>query len=57
MFAKRWVLERTLAWLNHYPRLSTEYEIALAAVENRVRIANPQIRVLSINKITSYLLF
>ncbi|PPE03743.1 hypothetical protein HCUR_00758 [Holospora curviuscula] len=51
MFAKRWVLERTLAWLNHYPRLSTEYEMALAAVENRVmithsmrllmRIANP----------------
>ncbi|PPE03524.1 hypothetical protein HCUR_01068 [Holospora curviuscula] len=38
MFAKRWVLEQTLAWLNHYPRLSKAYESAVASVENRVMI-------------------
>ena len=38
--AKRWVVERTLASLNHYPRLSKAYEMALAAAENRVMIAH-----------------
>ncbi|PPE03799.1 hypothetical protein HCUR_00814 [Holospora curviuscula] len=41
MFAKRWVLERTLAWLNHYLRLSKDYEITVEAAENRVMIPHP----------------
>ncbi|PPE06873.1 hypothetical protein HCUR_00086 [Holospora curviuscula] len=39
MLIKRWVIERTLAWLNHYPRSSKEYEITVAAAESRVMIA------------------
>ena len=40
VFAKRWIVERTFAWLNHYRRLSKDYEIAVAAAENMVMIAH-----------------
>jgi transposase len=40
VLAKRWVVERTFAWLNHYRRLSKDYEIAVASAENIVIIAH-----------------
>lgn len=36
---KRWVVERTFSWLNHYRRLSKDVEILPATAENMVRIA------------------
>jgi putative transposase len=36
---KRWVVERTFAWLNNFRRLSKDYEILTATAENWVRIA------------------
>jgi putative transposase len=40
VLAKRWVVERTFAWLNHFRRLSKDYEIAVAAAENMIMIAH-----------------
>lgn len=37
---KRWVVERTLAWLNHFRRLSKDYEITTTSSENNVIIAH-----------------
>jgi len=34
----RWVVERTLAWLDHARRLSKDYEISTASVEAFVKI-------------------
>jgi putative transposase len=39
----RWVVERTLAWLGNYRRLSKDFEILTQSAENRVRIAMIQI--------------
>lgn len=36
---KRWVVERTFAWLGQYRRLSKDMEILTATAENMVRIA------------------
>ena len=38
VLAKRWIVERTFAWLNHFRRLSKYYEIAVSAAENTVWI-------------------
>ena len=40
---KRWIVERTFAWLGHYRRLSKDYEILTKSAENMVRIAMIQI--------------
>lgn len=40
VLAKRWVVERTFAWLNHYRRLSKDYEIAVVSAENMIMIAH-----------------
>jgi putative transposase len=40
ILAKRWVVERTFAWLNHFRRLSKDYEITLKSAENLVMIAH-----------------
>jgi putative transposase len=40
ILAKRWVVERTLAWLGHFRRLSKDYEIAIKSAENNVMIAH-----------------
>lgn len=37
---KRWVVERTFAWLNSYRRLSKDYEISIKSAENLVMIAH-----------------
>lgn len=36
---KRWVVERTFAWLGHFRRLAKDFEILTATTENWVRIA------------------
>jgi putative transposase len=40
ILAKRWVVERTFAWLNHFRRLSKDYEISTNTAENFVMIAH-----------------
>lgn len=36
---KRWIVERTLAWLGHFRRLAKDFEILVTTVENMIRIA------------------
>jgi len=43
ILAKRWVVERTFSWLNHFRRLSKDYEIAVKSAENIVMIAHSMI--------------
>lgn len=40
ILAKRWVVERTFAWLNHFRRLAKDYEIGVQSAENNVMIAH-----------------
>ena len=40
VLAKRWVVERTFAWLNHFRRLSKDYEIAVKSAENIIKYTN-----------------
>lgn len=40
ILAKRWVVERTFAWLNHFRRLAKDYEIAIKSAENNMMIAH-----------------
>jgi putative transposase len=40
ILAKRWVVERTFAWLGHFRRLSKDYEITIKSAENNVMIAH-----------------
>ena len=40
VLAKRWVVERTFAWLNHFRRLSKDYEITTQSSEYNVMIAH-----------------
>lgn len=40
---KRWVVERTLAWLNHYRRLAKDFEITVESAENNIMIAHSMI--------------
>jgi putative transposase len=36
----RWVIERTIAWLCNYRRLSKDYEYSIWAAENFIYLAN-----------------
>ena len=40
VLAKRWIVERTFSWFNHYRRLSKDYEIAIKSSENTIMIAH-----------------
>lgn len=40
IIAKRWVVERTFAWLNHFRRLSKDYEISIINQETNIMIAH-----------------
>lgn len=40
---KRWIVERTFAWLGNFRRLAKDYEILTKSAENMVRIAMIQI--------------
>jgi len=37
---KRWIVERTIGWLNHSRRLSKDYEISVDSAENMVYISH-----------------
>ena len=43
ILARRWVVERTFYWLNHFRRLSKDYEMAVKSAENIVMIAHSMI--------------
>jgi len=36
---KRWIVERTLGWLNRYRRLSKDYELLMQTSEAMIRVA------------------
>jgi putative transposase len=36
---KRWIVERTFAWLGHFRRLAKDFEILINTAENMIRIA------------------
>ena len=40
ILAKRWIIERTFAWLGHFRRLSKDYEITVGSAETNVMIAH-----------------
>ena len=42
---KRWIVERTFGWFNHYRRLSKDYEYASDTAENMIYIAMTQLMV------------
>ena len=39
---KRWIVERTFAWLNHSRRLSKDYEMTCASDETLIKISHIQ---------------
>ena len=39
-FVKRWIVERTFAWLNHSRRLSKDYELTLVSAESLIKISH-----------------
>jgi putative transposase len=43
VLAKRWIVERTLAWFEHYRRLSKDYELSVKSAENVIMIAHSMI--------------
>ncbi|MDG4594128.1 MAG: transposase, partial [Candidatus Contendobacter sp.] len=36
---KRWIVERTFAWLGNFRRLAKDFEILITTAENMIRIA------------------
>lgn len=40
VLSKRWIVERTIAWLNNYRVLSKDYEITKSSAEAMVKIAH-----------------
>lgn len=51
VLAKRWVVERTFAWLNNFRRLSKDYEIAVVTAENLVMIAHSMLLLNRLDKL------
>ena len=37
---KRWIVERKFAWLNHFRRLSKDYELTVASAETLIKISH-----------------
>ena len=37
---KRWIVERTFAWLNHSRRLSKDYELTINSAETLIKISH-----------------
>jgi putative transposase len=40
ILAKRWVVERTFAWLNNFRRLAKDFEKSISSAENMLIIAH-----------------
>jgi putative transposase len=49
VLAKRWIVERTFAWFNHFRRLSKDYEITVKSAENMVMIAHSMLLLKRLN--------
>lgn len=47
---KRWIVERTFAWLNHYRRLSKDYEYRTDTSETLIYIAMTHLMVRRLSK-------
>lgn len=43
ILAKRWVVERTFAWINNFRRMAKDFEISTCSAENFIRIASLQL--------------
>jgi putative transposase len=43
VLAKRWIVERTFAWINNFRRMAKDFEILTCSAENFIRIAMIQI--------------
>ena len=51
LLPKRWVVERTLAWLNPFRRLSKDYEITTASEEAFVTLAHARLLLKRLSKL------
>lgn len=51
VLAKRWIVERTFAWLNCFRRLSKDFEISIASAENYVIIAHSMLLLKRLSKL------
>jgi transposase len=40
LLAKRWIIERTFAWFNHYRRLAKDYEVTIKSAETFCMLAH-----------------
>lgn len=47
---KRWIVERTFAWLNHFRRLAKDFEITVSSAENYVMIAHSMLLIKRLGK-------
>lgn len=45
LFPKRWIVERTFAWLGNYRRLSRDYEVKVSSSESMIYIAMSQLMI------------
>jgi transposase len=50
LMAKRWVVERTFAWLNPYRRLAKDFETSTSSAENYVIISHAMLLVKRLGK-------
>ena len=48
---KRWVVERTLAWLNAYRRLAKDVEITLQSAQSMVQLAHTRLLLKRLSKL------
>ena len=51
---KRWIVERTLGWLNRYRRLSKDYELLPATSEAMIQVTMIQLMVRRLARTASY---
>jgi putative transposase len=51
---KRWIVERTFAWLNHYRRLSKDYEYRTDTSETLIYLAMTHLMVRRLSKKKGY---
>lgn len=52
--SKRWVVERTFAWLGRYRRLSKDYEYACQTSENWIYVAMTQLLVKRLGRMRAF---